>query len=163
MVLSNRLQENASGLVDHAVAQSPDAVGLDLDDIAGFEPARRIEAGAGAGRRARDDHVAGHQRGEGRDVVDQIAEGEDQPAGAVVLARLAVDAGGQPDVGDLRFDPLWARATGRSSRCESKFLPCVTLNLAWRTQSRMVPSLQSVRRRCAPAPCSPGSAVRPCR
>ena len=32
----------------------------------------------------------------------------------------------------------------------SKFLPCVTLNLPWRIQSRMVPSLHSV----TPATCS---------
>ena len=85
-------------------------------DVAGLEIARRIEPRAGAGRRSRDDDVAGHQRGEGRDVVDEIAEAEDQPRGAVVLPRLAVDARGQPDVRDLRFVAVghepWPEAAG---------------------------------------------------
>ena len=89
--------------VDHAVAQLADAFRFDFDDIAGHKIPRRIEPRAGAGRRSRHDDIAGHQRGEGRDVVDQIAEAENQPAGAVVLAQFAVDARREPDVGDLGF------------------------------------------------------------
>src|SRR5450631_1102277 len=100
---SNRLRAASWGLVDHAIAQGPDIVGFDLDHVAGFQVARRIEPRAGAGRRPRDDDVARHQRDEGRDIIDEIAKAEDQPAGAVVLPRLAVDAGRQPDVGDLRL------------------------------------------------------------
>ena len=62
------------GFVDDAVAQDADAFGLDLDDIAGLQIARRIEPRPRAGRRSRDDDVAGNQRREGRDVVDEVAE-----------------------------------------------------------------------------------------
>src|ERR1700704_6231078 len=103
ITLSNRSWAASCVFVDHAVAQHADIVGLDLDDIAGFQIARRIEPRAGAGRRSRDDDVAGYQRGEGRDVVDQIAKAEDQPRGAVVLPGLAIDPRRQPDIGDLRF------------------------------------------------------------
>ena len=92
--------------IDQASSATPlrkhaDAFGFDLDDVAGLEIARRVEPRAGAGRRSRHDDVAGHQRGEGRDVVDEIAEAEDQPAGAVVLPRLAIDPRRQADVRDL--------------------------------------------------------------
>src|SRR6185437_4418348 len=70
--------------VDHAVAQQAYAFSLDLDDVARLEVARRVESRPGPGRRARDDDVASYQRREGRDVVDEIAETEDQPPGAVV-------------------------------------------------------------------------------
>src|SRR5260221_8876802 len=70
--LSNRSPEESWGLVDHAVAQHADIISLDLDDIAGLQIARRIEPRAGAGRRSRHDDVAGNERGEGRDIVDQI-------------------------------------------------------------------------------------------
>src|SRR4051794_13805668 len=88
IVLSNRSKDQ-SGFVDDAVAQQADAFGFDLDDVAGLEVTRRIEPRAGPGRRARHDDVAGHQRREGGDVAEQIAEAENQPAGAVVLPRLA--------------------------------------------------------------------------
>src|SRR5882757_4654982 len=91
------------GFVDDAVAQNSDTFGLDLDDIAGLQIARRIEPRPGAGRRAGDDDIAWHQRREGRDVVDEVAEAEDQPRGAVVLPDFAADARGQADIGDLRL------------------------------------------------------------
>src|SRR6202035_4509737 len=96
-------EQVVDGLVDYAIAQHADIFGLDLDDVAGFEVTRRIEARAGAGRRSRDDDIACYQRGEGRDVVDEIAEAEDQLRSAVVLPHLAVDPRRQPDVGDLRL------------------------------------------------------------
>src|SRR5260370_19889659 len=80
ITLSNRSWAASCVLVDHAVAQHAYILGLDFDDIAGFQITRRIEPRAGAGRRSRDDDVARHQRGEGRDIVDEIAEAEDQPA-----------------------------------------------------------------------------------
>src|SRR6186713_1585441 len=103
IVLPNRSRTSSGGFIDHAVAQHTDAIGLDLDDIAWLEVARRIEPRAGAGRRTGDDDVAWHQRGKGRDIVEQIAKAEDQPSGAVVLPRLAIDPRGQSDIGDLRF------------------------------------------------------------
>src|SRR5665647_1361169 len=113
---SNRSHTVSWRFVDHAVAQGPDIVGLDLDDVAGLQIARRVEPRAGAGRRPRDDDVAGYQRGEGRDVADQISEAEDQPRGAIILPGLAVDPRRQPDVGDLGFpgvrnDP-WSETAG---------------------------------------------------
>src|SRR6202035_4543273 len=93
---SNRLRA-LQGLVDHAIAQHADIIGLDLDDIAGLEVTRWIEPRAGAGRCSRDDNVAGHQRREGRDIVDQVTKAEDQSRGAVILPRLAIDPRPQPD------------------------------------------------------------------
>src|SRR5207302_4406689 len=75
----------------------------DLDDIARLEIARWVKPRAGTGRRPRDDDVARHERGEGRDVVDEIAEAEDQSRGAIILPRFAVDPRRQADVGNLRF------------------------------------------------------------
>src|SRR5215472_17706732 len=89
--------------VGHTVAQEAHTLRFDLDHVAGLEIARRIKPCTGAGRRARDDDVAGHERRESRDIVDEIAEREDQPRGAVVLPRLAVDARGQADISDLSF------------------------------------------------------------
>src|SRR5580693_3637464 len=97
---SNRLRA-LQGLVDHAIAQHADVVSLDLDDVAGLEVTRRIEPRAGASRRSRDDDVAGHQRREGRNIIDEVAETEDQAAGAIVLPPFAIDASRQPNVGDL--------------------------------------------------------------
>src|ERR1700757_4379324 len=87
--------------VYHTIAQRADAFGLDLDDIAGLQVARRVEARTGAGRRARHDNVARDKRREGRNIADQIAEREDQPAGAIILPELAIDAGGQANIGNL--------------------------------------------------------------
>src|SRR5689334_8093737 len=90
-------------LVDDGVAEHAEALGFNLDDVAGFQPARRIEARAGAGRRARHDDVAGYKGREGRDIVDEITEAKDQPRRAILLPCLAIDSGGQADVGNLRF------------------------------------------------------------
>src|SRR5262249_32649931 len=76
----------------------------------------RIEPRARAGWRARDDDVAGHQRGEGRDIVEEVTEAKDQPACAIILPRLAIDAGGQADVRYLRVIGVghepWPKAAG---------------------------------------------------
>src|SRR5258706_5231111 len=114
--MSNRSRTNSWGLVDYAIAQHADIVGLDLDDIAGLQVARRIEPRAGAGWRSRDNDIAGPQRRERRDIIDQVTEAEDQPAGAVILPRLAVDPRRQPYIRDLRFNGIgnepWAKAAG---------------------------------------------------
>ncbi len=68
--------------------QDADAVGLDLDHIAGFQPDRRIKARACPGGGAADDDIAGHQRGEGRDIGDDLAEAEHHPAGAILTGAL---------------------------------------------------------------------------
>src|SRR4051794_38421532 len=77
---------------NHAVAERADAGGLHLDNVAGLQPARRIEPRAGAGRRAGGYHVAGLQRREGRQVGDQSVERKHQALGGILLAHLAVDA-----------------------------------------------------------------------
>src|SRR6516164_6123486 len=117
MVVIVSFQLCSRSFVGHAVAQDAHALGFDLDHVAGLEVARWIKPRAGAGRCARDDDVAGYERGEGRDVVDEVAEQEDQPRGVVVLPRLAIDARGQPDIGNLGLarighDP-WPEAAGR--------------------------------------------------
>src|SRR4029077_16191834 len=84
-----------------AIAQLAYAVGFDFDDVTGLEVARRVTPCGGPRPRPRPADVAGYQRGEGRDIVDEVAEAEDQPSGAVVLPRLAVDARREPDVRDL--------------------------------------------------------------
>src|SRR5207244_5435246 len=99
IVASNRLR-CSSGFVDYGVTQHADIFGFDLDDIARLEIARWVKPRAGTGRRPRDDDVARHERGEGRDVVDEIAEAEDQSRGAIILPRFAVDPRRQADVGN---------------------------------------------------------------
>src|SRR5690606_14682149 len=89
--------------IDDGVAQHSDAFGLDRDGVARLQPDRWIEPGTGAGRRAGNDDVAGDKGSEGRDIGEELAEAEDHPPGAILLPDLAVDTGGQPDVGDLAF------------------------------------------------------------
>src|SRR3954447_3362044 len=66
----------ASGLIDDRIPQCPDLRHRHLDDIAGLEPPRRIEARPCPDRRAGDDDVAGFECGEDRDVGDEVGEGE---------------------------------------------------------------------------------------
>ena len=61
------------------------------DDVADVEILRRLHAGADAGRRARGDDVAGHQRHELRDVGNALRHREDHGRGRSGLAALAVD------------------------------------------------------------------------
>src|SRR5712691_8012443 len=82
-----------SRLVHHPVAQHANLRRLDLDDVAGLEPHRRIAMHAGAGRRPGPDQVARLERRERADVVDQPGEAPGQALGRVLLAQLAVDAG----------------------------------------------------------------------
>src|SRR5580658_9991526 len=95
MAWSNRWASER--LVDHAVAQHADIFGFNFDHVAGLQIARRIEPRAGAGRGARDNDIAGYERREGRNIIDQVAKAEDQPRRAVILPCFAVDSGRQPD------------------------------------------------------------------
>src|SRR5665213_4589512 len=79
-------------LVADRVAEHADARDLDLDDVARHEPTRRLEARAGAGRRAGGDHIPGLQFGPSRDIGDERFEREDQALRRVVLTDFAVDA-----------------------------------------------------------------------
>src|SRR5260370_2362209 len=101
ILLSNRSKTGSWSLVDHAVAQHADMFGLHFDDIAGLQIARRGEPRAGAGRRSRNNDGTCYQRGEGRDVDDEIAKTENPPARAVVPPPPAVYPARQPATGDL--------------------------------------------------------------
>ena len=63
------------------------------------------------------DDVSGDKGGEGGDVVDDLAEREDHPAGPIGLADFAVDAGFEFDIGELCFilirNKPWADRSGR--------------------------------------------------
>src|SRR3546814_4930275 len=82
-------------------------------------------------RSAGDDHVAGLERDEGRNVADQKAKAEDHPRRAVVLPQLAIDSGGEADVGDLALvvkrDQPWSH---RAARVEVLALRHVELAVA---------------------------------
>ncbi len=82
-------------LVDHRIAEPPDALDLHLADVAGLQEQRRRARIADARRRAGGDHVAGLQRHRPRPAVDQVGDREQHGIGGVVLHRLAVDAGHQ--------------------------------------------------------------------
>src|SRR3546814_46463 len=88
---------------------------------------RRVLFRSGAG----DDHVAGLERDEGRNVADQKAKAEDHPRRAVVLPQLAIDPGGEADVGDLTLvvkrDQPWSH---RAARVEVLALRHVELAVA---------------------------------
>src|SRR3546814_18321229 len=63
------------------------------------------------------DLVAGLERDEGRNVADQKEKDEDHPRRAVVLPQLAIDPGGEADVGDLdlvvKRDQPWSHRAAR--------------------------------------------------
>ena len=79
--LRHRVAHSAS--LDAGVAERADALHLDHHAVAGHE---RTDAGRRAGR----DDVAGLQRAEAREPLDQLGHREDQLAGVRVLALLAV-------------------------------------------------------------------------
>ncbi len=83
-----------------------------------------------------------------RDSDDGI-EREHQPRRGVLLAHLAIDPHGES-----RWESGSSFVRGDDPRPmlpeRSKFLPCVTLNLPWRSQSRTVPSLARVRPKMCP-------------
>ena len=131
-------------LVLDRVPERPHALDLDLDHVAGHQPARRVEAGAGAGRRAGEDEVA-------RAPACRTSRGSrsDAPRTGTPWS---------PCVSSWRSSPLTRVVSRRRVRSSadrsvtiqgpsaperSKFLPWVTLNLACRTQSRSVPSLRA--------------------
>src|SRR4029077_5750364 len=89
-------QSGALRLVGDAVAQKPDPVDLDLDDISRLHPKRRRAPGPDAAGRAGHDHVARLQPRERRAVFDLARNIEDHLADGCVLNHLAVEAGLQP-------------------------------------------------------------------
>src|SRR3546814_10312179 len=97
----------------------PDTFGGDLDDIPEAKPHRRISPRSCAGGGAGDDHVAGLERDEGRNVADQKAKAEDHPRRAVVLPQLAIDPGGEADVGDLALVVKRDRSEEHTSELQS--------------------------------------------
>src|SRR5690606_11737075 len=62
----------AALLIDDGIAQHADAGDVDLDDVAGFQPERRLAPRADAARRARHEHVAGLELRPDRAIRDQI-------------------------------------------------------------------------------------------
>src|SRR5262245_46430502 len=72
-------------LVHHRVAQNADLRRRDLHHVTGLEPHRGTSVHAGAGRGSGPDQVAGLERREGADVVDQPGKAPGQTVGAVVL------------------------------------------------------------------------------
>src|SRR5579859_2312739 len=88
-------------LVCDGVAQQPDAVDLDLDDVARLHPQRRGSAGADAARRARHDDVARLEPREFRAILDLARDIENHLADGRVLHDLAVETGLQPQRAEI--------------------------------------------------------------
>src|SRR5688572_30774504 len=79
-------------IIGDGVLEDADLVDLDLNVVAGLHPDRRGAPRADSARRAGDDHVARHERGPGRDVLDDLRDLEDHLLGGCVLHALAVQA-----------------------------------------------------------------------
>src|SRR5689334_2002478 len=75
------------------VGQRPDALELELDDIARPDPAVELEAAA-AGQRAPGEHVTRAERLAARGERHEVAEGERRAGGGGLAPRRAVDADG---------------------------------------------------------------------
>jgi len=60
----------------HAVAQRADPIHLDLDDVARLQPDRRLALRTDPLGRARRDEIAGSQRGEAREIRDDLCDRE---------------------------------------------------------------------------------------
>src|SRR5690606_645929 len=91
-----RPRPRRSGLRHHRVAQRAQTLDLHRDRVARLHRADAL-------RRAGEDHVAGLQRGEPGDVLDQERDAEDQVLGAPVLAALAVHRARDADVGRVEL------------------------------------------------------------
>src|SRR5690349_9655133 len=102
-----RTRTGALATLDHLVGESADAFDGDGDLVADVE---RSDPGRGAG----EDDIAGKQRHRLGDVHDQVLDGADHPAGAAGLPQLAVDGGGDGQIGgvDIGLDPGAERARG---------------------------------------------------
>ena len=85
--------------VAYDVTQCPQAVDADLDDVARREefPVR----GSDALGRARRDHVAGLEGDSQRAGLDQLGHGEDELRGELRLHLLAVQVGGEVELGEV--------------------------------------------------------------
>src|SRR5579862_4173322 len=71
------------------------ALNITRQHVAGPEPAWRGAAQADPGRRAGEDQVAGQQRGDRRQLLDQVADAEDHLPGAGLLHLVTVDRAAQ--------------------------------------------------------------------
>src|SRR5438128_93321 len=135
--------------VGDIVDEDPDSGDLDLDDVARSEEPGRIESRSGAGRCAGGDYVPGFQGRESRDVSDEIGDREEH-VGGVSSCRVSPLT---RVVTRMPSNPSNSSAVTIQGPIEpdlSKFLPGVTLNFAWRNQSRTVPSFMQV----SPATCA---------
>lgn len=74
----------------HQVLEDADAVNLAAHDVAGREPARRVEAHAHTGGRTRGDDVARVERHDARHLSDDLGHPMDEVRRIGALARLAV-------------------------------------------------------------------------
>ena len=97
-----------SGALDDRARHRARALERHLDDVAGRDD-------VGARRRAGEDHVAGLERHEPRQIGDELGEGEDEVGPGGVLAHLAVDGAG--DVQRRRVHALGGH--GRPDRREA--------------------------------------------
>src|SRR5215471_11210436 len=79
-------------LVGDGVAEDANARDFHLDDVARHEEARWVKTSSRAGGRPGGDDIAGLERGERRDVSDEVGNREEHVRGRVVLADFAVDA-----------------------------------------------------------------------
>src|SRR5690606_13245025 len=89
------------------IREQADAVHLDLDDIAGAEPARRLLRHADAERRAGEDDGAGTERGAPAQERDDLGNGKNHVGRRRLLDDLAVEASAEGEglrVGDGRAE-----------------------------------------------------------
>src|SRR5215472_1060205 len=97
---SVRLRAGCDPLVGDGVHEDAYAADFDFHDIPWNEVPGRIEARSRAGRRSSGDHVARLERGEGRDVANEIRDRKEHVVRGVVLPRFAVDASRDPDAAE---------------------------------------------------------------
>ena len=81
---------DASGVLDR-VLERAEAGDLELADVTGLERDLRLAREADAGRRAGGDQVARRQRHDVREVLDDVADVEDEVLRVAVLHQGAVD------------------------------------------------------------------------
>ena len=130
--------------------QGAEPVGGYFDHIAGAKPFRRVETRP-APVGVPHTNIPGRKRRECRHVTDDLREAENHPTCPVLLPQLAIHPCRQLDVRQhLGSGETKKRRPMAAER--SQFLPCVTLNFACLTQSRMVPSLQRVTADMVPVP-----------
>src|SRR4051812_45350357 len=83
---------------DEPLSQLADAFDVADELLAGLDEPLRVAADAHTGRGTAEDDVAGQQRGEPGQPLDQLRHGDDEVAGAAALHGLAVEGAGQLEV-----------------------------------------------------------------